>query len=192
MKTKNFFFLSILIIAAGCSPSTNANTGTSFTNSDATFSGNVSAIYELSQLATIGSWTGADIKWRDSSGIISLSGFAGKPILLSFWATSPNSAASDEFSLDSTKSDLGDSVAIVTISESTFQATDSYVTANKIGVQVVVDSAGLAELQYAEINNSTTGQPQTYILNPNGSIVADLQGDATAHMLDSLARAAYK
>ena len=77
--------------------------------------------------------------------------------MLSFWATSPNSAASDEFSLDSTKSDLGDSVAIVTISESTFQATDSYVTANKIGVQVVVDSAGLAELQYAEINNSTTG-----------------------------------
>ena len=98
MKTRNFIIFCILAVAAGCSPSTSSNSSGSFTNSDAENSGNVSGIYELAAYGTVGSWTGVDIKWKNSKGIIqavSAYGDSGKPALVSFWATTNDTDASE-------------------------------------------------------------------------------------------------
>ncbi len=195
MKTRNLFFLFFLAIGAGCSSSTNTNPNFSFTNADASYTGKVSGIYELAAYGTVGSWTGIDIKWKDSGNgsiqAMSSYGNAGKPILISFWATTPDTATWDEFALDSVQSVMGDSVGIVTVSESSFASTYKFDTLNKIGVQVVVDSAGLTELQYSQLEGGSIGQPQTFVLKPNGTIMGDYEGYVTASMFDSLVRAAY-
>jgi hypothetical protein len=195
MKTRNLIFLCFLVIGAGCSSSTSTNSNFSFTNTDASYTRNVSGIYELAAYGTVGTWTQIDIKWKDSNDYIrAMSGYgnANKPILLSFWATTPTGAALDEFSLDSTQTDLGDSVGIVTIAEgANFQTVYRYDTLNKIGVQIVVDSGGLAQLQYSQLEDGSLGQPETFVLKPNGTIMADEEGYVPARVLDSLVRAAY-
>jgi thiol-disulfide isomerase/thioredoxin len=194
MKTRNLFFLSLLLIAAGCSSTTVPNPNTSFTNADPAYMGNVSGIYAMENYGTVGSWTGVDIKWKDSNGVIramSAYGDSGKPVLLSFWSTTTATAESDEPALDSVQKVLGDSVGIVTINEDNFQTAYKYDTLNKISVQIVVDSAEIANLQYVQLVNSNIGWPETFIIKPNGTIMAYSYGYATAGVLDSLARAAY-
>ncbi len=194
MKPRNLFFLSLLVIAAGCSSTTVPNPNTSFTNADAAHIGNVSGIYALENYGTVGSWTGVDIKWKDSNGVIramSSYGDSGKPMLLSFWATNNDTTASEESALDSVQKDLGDSVGIVTVVENTFQAAYAYDTLNKIKVQIVVDSAKLANIQYVQLADNNIGWPETFIIKPNGTIMAYSEGYATERVLDSLVRAAY-
>ncbi len=155
--------------------------------------GNVSGIYELSNYGTVGSWTGVDIKWKNSQGNIqALSGYSGKPVLLSFWATTPVAAAAEESTLDSVQKDLGDSVGIVTVGENNnFQTFYNYATANKITVQIVVDSLELTNDQYAAMANSNVVWPETFVLKPNGTAMIAEEGYVTEHALDSLVRAAY-
>ena len=196
MKTRFLFLLPLIVIGAGCAPSTSSPSATtSFTNTDASYTANVSGIYELASYGTVGSWTGIDIKWKNSSGIIqamSAYGDSGKPVLLSFWATTNATDASEEPALDSVQKDLGDSVGIVTIGENNnFQAFYNYDTLNKIHVQIVVDSAGLTNIQYVELTNGSIAWPETFVLKPNGSIMIAEEGYVTTHVLDSLARAAY-
>jgi hypothetical protein len=194
MKTHYLVFVLLLALGAGCSPSTSTTATTSFTNTDAMQIKNVSGIYELAAYGTAGTWTGINIKWKDYLGIVrtmSAYGDSGKPVLLSFWNTTPAGAALEEHSLDSVQNDLGDSVGIVTIAENTFPIVLQYDTLNKIGVQVVVDSAGLTNLQYAELADGNIGWPETFILKPNGSIMAYAEGFEPKRVLDSLVRAAY-
>jgi peroxiredoxin len=193
MKTRYLLFLLSLATGAGCSPSTSSNSSSSFTNTDATYNGNVSGIYELANYGTVGSWTGVDIKWKNSQGNIqALSGYAGKPILLSFWATSPVADAAEESTLDSVEKDLGDSVGIVTVGENNnFQTFYSFATGNKITVQIVVDSVKLANTQYAAMADNKIVWPETFVLKPNGAVMIAEEGYVTEHALDSLVRVAY-
>ncbi len=117
MKTRNLIFLFVLVIGSGCSSSTSPSSNGSFTNTDATYTGNVSGIYALSAYGTIGSWTGVDVEWKESNDEIQkMSGYAGKPVLLSFWATTTAADASEIPALDSVQaSAIGDSVGIVTV-----------------------------------------------------------------------------
>jgi hypothetical protein len=193
MKTRFLFLLPLFVTAAGCAPSTSTPSATtSFTNTDAPYTANVSGIYELASYGTVGSWTGIDIKWKGIDKIVAMSSYAGKPVLLSFWAITPATAAAEIPALDSVQKDLGDSVGIVTIGENnTFQAFYNYDTLNKIQVQIVVDSAGLANVQYSELADGKIVWPETFVLKPNGSIMIAEEGYLTTHVLDSLARAAY-
>jgi hypothetical protein len=195
MKSRNLLLPLLLTIGAGCAPSTSSPSATtSFTNADAPYTANVSGIYELASYGTVGSWTNIDIKWKNSKGIIqamSAYGDSGKPVLLSFWATTNATDASEIPALDSVQNVLGDSVGIVTIGENnTFQAFYNYDTLNKIKVQIVVDSAGLTNIQYAGLADGKIGWPETFVLKPNGSIMA-YGGYQSERALDSLVRAAY-
>lgn len=196
MKTRTLILLCMLAIIAGCAPSTSSNSSESFTNTDAQYTNNVSGIYELAAYGTVGSWTGVDIKWKNSIGIIqamSAYGDSGKPVLLSFWATTAAGDASEMPALDSVQaSALGDSVGIVTMAENnTFQAYFSYVTSNKISVQVVVDSVGLTNIQYASMVDNKIVWPETFVLKPNGTVMIAEEGYVPESVLDSLVRAAY-
>ena len=182
---------------AGCAPSTSAPITNSFSNPNAAYTANVSGLYQVSPYGTTGSWTGIDLKWKDSVGIIrAMSGYAGKVVLLSFWITRPDTGAWVEYSLDSVQRDLGDSVRIVTVAEDdnypdNFTSVYNYVKANKISLQVVLDSLEFAHVQYSELVNPDLGLPETFVLRPNGSIMLYVQGYDSEHVLDSLARAAY-
>jgi hypothetical protein len=193
MKVRYLLFLSILTAGSGCTSSLSSNSNFNFTNADAAYKANVSGIYELNS-TTSSAWSGIDIGWKDSTGTVrALSGYAGKVVLLSFWATLPPDASADEFSLDSTQSDLGDSVRIVTVAEdNSFQTVYNYVAANKISVQVVVDSGTQAHIQYASIEVGSLALPETFVLKPYGSIMTAELGNESPHRLDSLVRAAYK
>jgi hypothetical protein len=195
MKTRNLTILLLLTIAAGCSPSTSSNSSGSFTNSDAEYSGNVSGIYELATYGTVGSWTGVDIKWKNSKGIIqavSAYGDSGKPVLVSFWATTNDTDASEIPALDSIQKDLGDSVGIVTVGENNnFQTFLTYVTSNKISTEVVVDSEGITNIQYAGMVDGKIVWPETFVLKPNGTVMIAEEGYVPERVLDSLVRAAY-
>ncbi len=197
MKSRNLIVLLVLVTVVGCSPSTttNSSTSSSFTNADAAYTGNVSGIYQLSAYGAVGSWTGIDIKWKDSSGKIeSLSGYgnAGKPALLSFWATTNATDASEIPALESVQNDLGDSIGIVTIGENAnFQTFYNYDTLNKIHLQTVVDSLGLTNIQYSILADGKITWPETFVLKPNGTIMIAEEGYVAPGELDSLARAAY-
>ena len=196
MKTRNLILPCLLVILAGCASSTSTNSSGSFTNSDAQYTNNVSGIYELAAYGTVGSWTGIDIKWKNSKDLIqamSAYGDSGKPVLLSFWATTAAGDASEIPALDSVQaSALGDSVGIVTMAENnTFQAFYNYVTANKISVQVVVDSVVITNIQYASMVDVKIFWPETFVLNPNGTVMIAEEGYVPESVLDSLVRAAY-
>jgi hypothetical protein len=184
-------------ILSGCAPSTSAPITNSFSDPNAPYTANVSGLYQVSAYGTVGSWTGIDIKWKDSAGIIrAMSGYAGKPVLLSFWTTRPDTGAWEEYSLDSVQTDLGDSVRILTVAEdnnysNNFIGVYNYVTSNKIRSQVIVDSGQFAHIQYSELANGNLGVPETFVLRPNGSIMLYILGYDSEHVLDSLARAAY-
>jgi hypothetical protein len=194
MKTRNLIFLFVLVIGSGCSSSTSPSSNGSFTNTDATYTGNVSGIYALGAYGTIGSWTGVDVEWKKSNDEIQkMSGYAGKPVLLSFWATTTAADASEIPALDSVQaSAIGDSVGIVTVGENgTFQTFLNYVTANKIGVEVVVDSVGLTNIQYVAMADNKIVWPETFVLKPNGTVMIAEEGYVPERVLDSLVRAAY-
>jgi hypothetical protein len=197
MKSRKHIFLLLLAIGGGCSSTTSPSSNGSFTNNDASYTGNVSGIYALAAYGTVGSWTGVDIKWKDSANgsiqAMSSYGNAGKPVLLSFWATTPAAAASEMAALDSVQaSDLGDSVGIVTVGENNnFQAFLTYVTSNKISVEVVVDSERLTNIQYVAMANNNIVYPETFVIKPNGTVMIAEEGYVPERVLDSLVRAAY-
>ncbi|HET6400467.1 MAG TPA: hypothetical protein VFH95_03625 [Candidatus Kapabacteria bacterium] len=202
MKFRQLYLLPLLAAAsigfgAGCAPSTSAPITNSFSNPNAPDTLNVSGLYEVSPYGTVGSWTGIDIKWKDSAGIVrAMSGYAGKVVLLSFWITTPDTGAWVEYALDSVQKDLGDSVRIVTVAEdggnsNNFTTVYKYVSSNKIRAQVIVDSGQFAHVQYSELANGNLGVPETFILRPNGSIMQYIEGYDSEPVLDSLARAAY-
>ncbi len=197
MKARHLFFLLLFISAAGCSPDASSNSSINFTNANAPYSKNVSGMYQLLSYGTVGTWRGIDIKWKDSSDYIrALSGYAGKAVLLSFWVTVPDTGAWEEPSLDSVQHDLGDSVGIVTVAEddiysNNFQSVYNYVTANKISVQVVVDSDQFADIAYSGLANGNLALPETFILKPNGTVLNYAIGYQPERVLDSLVRAAY-
>jgi hypothetical protein len=198
MKTRNLIIFGILAITVGCAPSTSTTANGSFTNTDAEYSANVSGIYELAAYGSVGSWTGVDIKWKDSSGIIramSAYGDSGKPVVLSFWVTSPDTGAWEEPALDSVQSNLGDSVGIVTVAEditsNSFDTVFHYVKANKITIQVVIDTGDITHIEYADQVNPSLALPETFIMKPNGTIMKDTLGYVSVPTIDSLVRAAY-
>jgi hypothetical protein len=202
MKLPKLSLLSLIAAAsiglnAGCAPSTSAPITNSFSNLNASDTLNVSGLYEVSPYGTVGSWTGIDIKWKDSVGIIrAMSGYSGKVVLLSFWITTPAAGTWVEYALDSVQRDLGDSVGIVTVAEdesypNNFTGVYNYVAANKIRSQVIVDSGQFAHIQYAELANGNLGVPETFVLRPNGSIMQFLEGYNSKRVLDSAVRAAY-
>ena len=195
MKLRYTILLSVTSLIAGCSPSTSTNTSFDFTRPNANSKGNVSEIYQL--LPTSGSsWSGIDIKWLDSTKTMrSLSGYAGRAVILSFWANDNTQpvGAQEEPSLDSTQRDLGDSVGIVTIEEKQNLTTDyNYAVANGITVQILVDSSDRTQIEYLSAVNGSGFFPETFVLKPNGSIMTWNYAVADNHQLDSLARAAYK
>ncbi|HEY3875545.1 MAG TPA: hypothetical protein VGM92_08705, partial [Candidatus Kapabacteria bacterium] len=180
MNIRSIVLLSVLALAAfafsaGCAPSTSStNTSFDFTNADAGFKGNVSNIYSL-KTTTVGSWSGIDISWIDSTHTLrSLDKDMGKPILLSFWMINPSnpSEAAEEPSLDSAQRDLGDSVGIVTIEEAQNLTTDyNYAISNGITVPILVDSDGFAQIEYVSAVNGSVGDPQVFVLKPSGAIM---------------------
>ena len=182
---------------AGCAPSTSAPITNSFSNRNAPDTANVSGLFEVSPYGTVGSWTGIDLKWKDSTGIVrAMSSDSGKVVLLSFWITRPDTGAWVEYSLDSVQQDLGDSVGIVTVAEDdnysdNFTSVYDYVKTNKIPLQVVLDSLEFAHVQYSELANGDLGLPETFVMRPNGSIMNFFEGYTSEHFLDSAARAAY-
>ncbi len=188
-----------LAIVSGCAPSTSSTLTNSLSNPNARFSDNVSELYSVAPYGTVGSWSGIDLKWKDSAGIIrALSGYTGKPVLLTFWVTRPDTGAWELPTLDSVQNDLGDSVRIVTVAEDdnftdNFQAVLNYVTTHHLHSQVLVDSMEFAHIQYAEQVNPDLGLPETFIISRNGytSNPAYFIGYLPAHSLDSIVRATY-
>ncbi|HEX5316446.1 MAG TPA: TlpA disulfide reductase family protein, partial [Candidatus Kapabacteria bacterium] len=202
MKLSKLNLLSLLAAASlgfntGCAPSTSAPIANSFSNPNAAYKANVSELDQVSPYGTVGSWTGIDIKWKDSAGVVrALSGYSGKVVLLSFWITTPAPGTWVEHALDSVQTDLGDSVRIVTVAEdesypNNFTGVYNFVTSGKIRSQVIVDSTNFAHIQYAELANGNLGVPETFVLRPNGSIMQYLEAYNSEHILDSAARAAY-
>jgi hypothetical protein len=197
MKLRLFALFSVLFAIQGCSSSTTVDpTAFDFSQINNEYLKNVSDINGVVTLYS-GSWTGIDITWKDSNGKLdSLSTFAGKVVLLSFWKTNSANAFAEESTLDSVQTDLGDSVVIVSLAEdntastNSFQTVSAFVAAHNIKHQVVVDSSQRAQGRYV---GSSLGYPETLALRTNGSIQSNefIEGWDSVAELDSLVRAAY-
>ncbi|GEM_PF-3763175 len=186
----------VLLVLAGCTPSDNASNSEDFTNVNARFQGNVSEIYGL-VVSPSGPWSGIDVQWKDSTGVQrSLSGYYGKPILLSFWRSIPDTAAWQLPTLDSVQAIFGDSVRIVSIADpnltNSYAGILNYITTKKIRQQIIVDSLERAHIQYAQTADGRIGWPETFVIKPSGRVMTYLEGYASITLLDSLVRAAYR
>ncbi len=205
MNTPIFRSLALMACAAalatsGCAPSTSSTSSNSFSNPDAKYTANVSQLYQLVPYGTFGSWSGIDLKWKDSATgeIRSLSGDAGKVLLLTFWVTRPDTGAWEVPSLDSVQADLGDSVRIVTVAEDdnypdNFQSVSAYVSAHNLHSEVILDTTEFAHIQYGEQVSTDLGLPETFVIGPSGysSNPEAVLGYYSSHQLNSLVRAKY-
>ena len=190
-----------LLAASGCAPSTSTSSGEDFTNADARFSDNVSDIYSMTSVTSA---PGFDLKWKDSTGIRALSGFHDTAVLVTFFRTSDPGMPAIARAFDSVRQDLADSVRILLIdgdnTSSAFANAVSFVQAQQVQSQVVVDSAQLAHLRFAgDFADGQLYYTETFVVKPDGTVksganvVANLPPAhvGTRLFLDSLARAAY-
>lgn len=185
-------YIPFLFLLAACAP-TSPNPSTDFLNSNAEWSGNVSALYALT---SVGSGTGIEIKWRDStSQVHKLSDYQGKPVILAFGLTTDALSDQQFAALDSVRAEMGDSVRTIAIAHdpSGFRTVSLYASSQHRMSQFISDSARRVQIQFSQRSDGHTYTPESFVLGLDGKIV---DGGVTAGLedkasLEALVRKAY-
>ncbi|MDP4199680.1 MAG: hypothetical protein Q8922_03655 [Bacteroidota bacterium] len=195
---KKSLLVSLLALTA-CAPSTATVQSTDYLNSNAQHSANVSTLYAL---ASIGTGTGIEFKWLDSTGIShKLSEYQGsKPVVLVFGKTSDSYSTAQYASLDSVRSEMGDSVGTIAFADdnapTNFNTVTSYVSAHHFLSQFITDSTQRVEIQFATagLSGPTYYVTESLVLGKDGKLVTNgfTAGPAYKDTLEARVRQAYK
>jgi cytochrome c biogenesis protein CcmG/thiol:disulfide interchange protein DsbE len=113
---------------------------------------------------------------------------AGKTVIVNFWNSwcqpcrQELPALRTYYAQHANEPDL---VMIGIVRDDTTDAVRSAVQTDKIGWTIALDPGSKAALAFA-----TRGQPETYVIGPDGVIAASLYGPTTVHNLDTMVAAA--
>ncbi len=185
-------YIPFLFLLAACAP-TSPNPSTDFLNSNAEWSGNVSALYALT---SVGSGTGIEVKWRDSTEQVhKLSDYQGKPVVLAFGLTTDAFSDQQFAALDSVRTEMGDSVRTIAIANdpSGFRTVSIYASSHHRTSQFISDSTERVEIQFAQAVGPTYYRTESFVLGLNGTVVSGsfTPGASTKDSLEYYARKAY-
>lgn len=124
-----------------------------------------------------------------AGGRIQLADFVGKTVVINFWNTWCVPCRQEHEALVAFHAQhrgAGDVVLVGIVRDDTESAVRSYVRDNNVGWLVALDPGDRASVAFA-----TRGQPETYVVGPDGVIVAVRFGPSTTRELNELvARAA--
>jgi peroxiredoxin len=178
--------IAILFLLAACAP-TAPSTSTDYVNTNAEFSGNVSALYALIAAST---GAGVDVKWRDATGLVHrLSDYQGsKPVVLAFGTSSDATAETQFAALDSVRAEMGDSVRTLAIANDntiwSFKTVSDNIASHHITGQVISDSARRVQVQFVQFSDGQLWSTESFVLGLDGKIVS---GGATDGLLEDKA-----
>ena len=119
---------------------------------------------------------------------ISSASLAGKTVIVNFWNSwcqpclQELPALKSYYAQHTTDSDL---VLLGVVRDDTDNAVRAAVRDNGIGWTIALDPGAKAAVAFA-----TRGQPETYVIGPDGVIAASLYGPTTVHTLDAMVAAA--
>lgn len=123
-----------------------------------------------------------DFRWHRADGSLdSLSAHQGKIVVLNFWATWCGYCVHEMPAMDSISSRLRDTVDVIGVSTDNtgdvFSHVRTYINEHPYSYQFVIDSNYTIYNRYLLFQ--TTGIPQTFIIDQNGSIQQWFQGEQT-------------
>jgi thiol-disulfide isomerase/thioredoxin len=121
-----------------------------------------------------------DFRWHRADGTLdSLSAHQGRVVVLNFWATWCGYCKDEMPALNDIATQLADSVDIIGIATDNngdvFSDVKSYIDQNHYGYQFVIDSNYTLYNKY--LLYTTTGIPQTFIIDPLGRARFNLSGE---------------
>jgi peroxiredoxin len=123
-----------------------------------------------------------DFRWHRADGSLdSLSGHQGKIVVLNFWATWCGYCVHEMPAMDSIAHQLSDTVDVIGVSTDNtgdvFTHVREYINDHPYSYQFVIDSNYTLYNRY--LLYSTTGIPQTFIIDQDGTARYNLRGEQT-------------
>lgn len=120
--------------------------------------------------------------------LLSTADLAGKTVVINFWNTwcTPCKAEAPalEALYDAHKKEP-DFAMIGVVRDDTERATRAYVEAESVGWKIAMDSDSETSLAWG-----VTGQPETYVIGPDGIVAAELRSEGTIEDFELMVRAA--